>query len=352
MLLEPLEINKDNIATDSFLTVLANVLESYNNIISSTENIDSDSLKKILNDTNDAFAQYSLIKNSILDTDLSRLKPLEDKYNVLNDSFTELFNNIENKLNNGELKGNTGSQGLTGTDGLQGVQGIQGLKGDKGVQGDNGVVTFAALSDLEKISLKGDQGNGGIQGLKGNTGDQGTAGIQGDTGNQGLQGIQGNDGLNASGGVLQVVSHLTAIQGSQTVTTIDTIVNDLSKTIVPKGNNSKFLVSVRFFGEVFEAYNICFNIHADSQRINVLNERGYALSMPTLTYYALDNGSTPEILNFTTLYQSSSQIGTPIKFDLVVDATGNYTLWNNRCFAFNSTCEKGTSEIIIMEIGE
>jgi len=271
------------------------------------------------------------------------------------------------------LKGDKGEQGLKGDNGqdgtfenltdeqkesLKGEQGVQGLKGDNGQDG-----TFENLTDEQKLSLKGEQG---VQGLKGDKGDDGVVtfeslsieqkeSLKGDIGQQGLKGDKGDDGVIPSGGVLQVVSHLTAIQGVQTVTTEDTIVNDLSKTIIPKGNNSKFLIFIRWVGEIDYSWDVCFNIHLDGSRININDgSRSYFLSMASTTYEHSNNSSTPEILNFSTLFHSSSSVGVPLKFDLVVDSNANRTLWNNRCFgsATSSGYENGTSEIIIMEIGE
>ena len=45
---------------------------------------------------------------------------------------------FQDKLNNGKLKGDTGSQGPQGTQGPKGEQGIQGPKGDRGPQGAQG----------------------------------------------------------------------------------------------------------------------------------------------------------------------------------------------------------------------
>ena len=160
--------------------------------------------------------------------------------------------------------------------------------------------------------------------------------------------------VDISGSVLQVVSHLTAVQGSQTITTTDTRVNDLAKTIIPKGNNSKFLVTVRWFGECQNGWEICFNIRMNGTRVNVNGGgRRHALSMPVVSYgHVNDNVSTPEIVNIQTLVSTNSVIGTPIEFEVVADSSGSFTLWNNRCF--NDThaySERGTSEIIITEIG-
>ena len=159
-----------------------------------------------------------------------------------------------------------------------------------------------------------------------------------------------------AGSVLQVVSYLTATQGSQTMTTSDQIINNITKVITPLGANSKFLVTVRWFGEVNAAWNIPFNIHMDGVRVNINGQgRAYGLVMAAQSYGVADNdSSTPETVNMTTLVSTSSVVGTAITFSLVADAdNGAHTLWNNRCFSGSGTGtdEAGTSEMIITEIG-
>ena len=158
-----------------------------------------------------------------------------------------------------------------------------------------------------------------------------------------------------AGSVLQVVSYLTATQGSQTITTTDQIINSITKVITPLGANSKFLVTVRWFGEMDNAWSVPFNIHMNSVRVNIDGQgRCYGLAMPAQSYGVADNnGSTPETLNMSTLVSTSSVVGTAITFSLVADSDTSRTLWNNRCFnvPIGGNSEAGTSEMIITEIG-
>jgi hypothetical protein len=157
-----------------------------------------------------------------------------------------------------------------------------------------------------------------------------------------------------TGKVLQVVSVLTTTQASQTVSTSDTQVGLLTKSITPVGTNSNFLVVVRWFGEVDGSWSVTFNLQMDGTRVNDGGGgSGYGLAMPTINYgVTTENSSTPETVNFSTLVSSSSTVGTDIVFKVVVNAPSSYTLWNNRCFDTTSTSyERGTSEIIITEIG-
>tara|TARA_R110000764_G_scaffold203791_1_gene289020 strand:- start:59 stop:706 length:648 start_codon:yes stop_codon:yes gene_type:complete len=156
----------------------------------------------------------------------------------------------------------------------------------------------------------------------------------------------------AAGKIRQTVSVLTTTQASQTVTTSDTQLGLLTKAITPLGANSKFLVYVRWFGEVNSSHNVCLNIQMNGTRVNINSGgRGYALAMPARTYDAVNDGSTPEPTNFQTLVSTSSVIGTAITFRAVVDSNDTKTLWNNRCYDTSGTdYERGTSELIITEV--
>jgi len=156
-----------------------------------------------------------------------------------------------------------------------------------------------------------------------------------------------------TGSVLQVVSYYTAAQVSQSITTSDVIVNSMTKAITPLGANSKFLVQVRWFGEINVQRNRVFNIHMDGTRVNSQsNEYWSGLSMSGLTNTYSDNSSTPEMMHLTTLVTTSSVVGTAITFSLVSSCNASYIIWSNRCFgsAGGAQYENGTSELIITEI--
>jgi len=164
------------------------------------------------------------------------------------------------------------------------------------------------------------------------------------------------DRLQRAGNVLQVVHFLTSDQGSVSVSTSDIALSpDIFKTITPVGDGSNFLITVRWAGESANGftYNSSINIHRDGVRINAPGTLNYqGLSSPVLTYYAADNSSTPDMINFSTLDTTGSTAGTPITFRLVfTTASGSYTVWTNRCFtAPSSAFETFSTEMIIMEI--
>ena len=155
-----------------------------------------------------------------------------------------------------------------------------------------------------------------------------------------------------SGSVLQVVSYYTAAQVSQTIGTTDTIVNSMTKAITPLGANSKFLVQVRWFGEINIVRNRVFNIHMDGARVNSPSNNYWSgLSVGSLSHDTAD-GSTPEMVHLSTLVTTSSAVGTDITFSFVTSTYANNVIWSNRCFtnAGGSQYENGTSELIITEI--
>jgi hypothetical protein len=119
-------------------------------------------------------------------------------------------------------KGDKGDKGDTGAQGEKGEKGDTGEKGDKGDKGEDGTVTFEALTEEQKASLKGDpftfedftesqlallkgekgdKGDKGAQGIQGEKGIQGDRGEKGDRGERGLQGEQGLKGETGDSGV-------------------------------------------------------------------------------------------------------------------------------------------------------
>ena len=165
-----------------------------------------------------------------------------------------------------------------------------------------------------------------------------------------------SSGLTSPGHVIQVVNKVISTQGSQSVGTTDTQVGtgtDFDLSITPKGAGSKFVVSARWFGEVNNAWNVVFNIQRDGVRINAdgataLNTLG--LSVATLTYFASDDSSTPEVMHVQTVDSTGSTIGTAITYTLVVSSTISPTLWTNR--TFGGLGEYGVSELTIMEVAQ
>lgn len=124
--------------------------------------------------------------------------------------FQEMVKRVEFWIDNPDtLKGPKGEQGKPGPQGETGPQGIQGPPGEKGEPGKDGVVSFEALTEEQKRSLKGEKGEAGPQGpqgIKGEKGDVGPRGPQGVKGEQGIpgpRGLQGEKGEAGKDGVLR-----------------------------------------------------------------------------------------------------------------------------------------------------
>lgn len=104
--------------------------------------------------------------------------------------YLEQFNVGESAYEIAVREGFEGSE----TEWLESLKGEQGPAGKDGV---DGVVTFEALTDEQRASLKGDKGDKGdtgTQGPKGEKGDQGIQGPQGEKGDKGDIGPQGPKG--------------------------------------------------------------------------------------------------------------------------------------------------------------
>jgi len=205
---EVLELNKDNLATDSYLSVLSNLLESFNEELLKEDLLLADK-NIILTQVNEAYSLYAQLKNTLLDDDVSRVENLQTELNTL-------ITSIQSRLDNGDFKGDiglTGAKGdkgdkgdigLTGAKGDKGDIGLTGAKGDKGdtgltgAKGSDGVMTFGDLTLEQKeglIGAKGEKGDKGDTGLTGSKGDKGDKGDIGLTGAKGDKGADGNDAV-------------------------------------------------------------------------------------------------------------------------------------------------------------
>jgi hypothetical protein len=155
-----------------------------------------------------------------------------------------------------------------------------------------------------------------------------------------------------TGSVLQVISYYTAAQTAQTLSSTDAVINSMSKVVTPLGANSKFLVVLRWGGEVTGTQDTTFNIQMDGTRVNSGGGQGYYLGFPCVSYSGSNANSTPETINFSTLVSTSSSIGTDITFRVVGNTNTSTTMWSNRCFGSVPTggTEGTTSELIITEI--
>ena len=157
--------------------------------------------------------------------------------------------------------------------------------------------------------------------------------------------------------VLQVVNLVYSTQSTITLTNTDTAITGMNLNITPLGAGSKFRIDVRLFGEMADQQNTIYNLQRNGTRVNTTSNLQYhGLSMATLTFgVAVNNSSTPEMMNFSTVDSTGSTAGSAITYTLIASTASNgltATQWINRCFlAPTSGCETSVSEIIITEIG-
>lgn len=182
----------------------------------------------------------------------------------------EYYEEIQNKVANGEFNGEPGPQGPAGKDGnvsfeeltdeqkesLRGPQGIQGEPGPQGPQGEQGI-----------------QGETGPQGIQGKQGIQGIQGIQGEPGKDGEPGKNGQDGKDGEKGERGTSIYLT----TEYICEPDEPIQPTLATwnVINPNNNS------------INTGDLLMSTHEDSTgRIVVVNSVSVAMGTITYTYHA------------------------------------------------------------------
>jgi len=157
--------------------------------------------------------------------------------------------------------------------------------------------------------------------------------------------------------ILQTVNKVVSTQGSQTINATDSQIGsgtDFDISITPLGSGSKFIISVRWFGEVNNPQDVVFNLQRGGTRINTTsNDAWHGLSMPCVTYSAVNNfSSTPEIMYLQTVDSTGSTAGSAITYTLVATSDASETLYTNRSASFSgqNAYESGISELQVVEI--
>jgi len=166
-----------------------------------------------------------------------------------------------------------------------------------------------------------------------------------------------------AGSVLQVVNFVTIDRGSVIAATAasNTLPSpNIGTAITPVGNNSKFLVQVRWNGEITYSghWNAGWNILRDGNRINSSgNETWDSIQAFNLSYPASDNDSTGEGMTTFVLDTTGSTSGVSTTYQLAVSNNmgSPLTVFTNRCFNESnangaSGYENWSSEMIITEI--
>lgn len=162
------------------------------------------------------------------------------------------------------------------------------------------------------------------------------------------------------GTVLQVVSTLYSTPSSQSLSAgVDANITGLTATITPYTTSNKILIFVRWFGEYIgtAAHDHVYFISRNGTKINVqttnLSTRASGLATLGTNYQTSgdwNNDTTPETLSTMTLDSPGSTSSLTYTFACRYNNAG--TLYTNRSVedADLNSRERGTSEIILMEI--
>ena len=161
------------------------------------------------------------------------------------------------------------------------------------------------------------------------------------------------------GTVIQVASTLYSTPSSQSISAgTDTNITGLTATITPYTTSNKILIFVRWFGETSSSdpHDHVYFITRNGTKINTQTSTSNRMSgMATVsTNYqsggSWNNDSTPETLTFMTLDSPSST--SALTYTVACRYFNAGTLYTNRTVADSDggNYERGTSEIILMEI--
>lgn len=174
--------------------------------------------------------------------------------------------------------------------------------------------------------------------------------------------IPAGHSLYAPGHIIQVVNTYQVDPYSLSVPSTYNTLTDLpglAATITPKSDASKIYMIVRWFGEFNPVssmgWSTMFNIKRNGSAIGLPPQPGtltLGIAMASLSYFANDNDSTPEMAMFDYLDSPSST--SALTYQVCVASNSGGSMFVNRCV--NATTsggyERGTSSITLMEIAQ
>lgn len=129
----------------------------------------------------------------------------------------------------------------------------------------------------------------------------------------------------------------------------------LSLSITPKATNSKILLTARIFCEANgNNYNPLWSFFRDSTKLGAAaaGSRRSGIAVTSMGYYADDNSSTPESVNYN--YYDSPNTTSAITYACsFITSQSNLQMYINRTVTDSDSAsyERGTSIIIAQEIG-
>jgi hypothetical protein len=131
----------------------------------------------------------------------------------------------------------------------------------------------------------------------------------------------------------------------------------LSATITPRSTNSKIFITVRWMGEYGNdnyVYNSMWGLSRNGSTIGPAVNPGsrlWGIQTSTLSYWVVDNNSTPEPVNFS--YLDSPNTTLPCTYSVTFLSYVNITLYTNRTVGdLDQTAgyERGTCCITLTEL--
>ena len=153
---ETIELDKDTININSFISVSANILESINKqLIESTE-LTLDDRTKLLSQTNEAFSFFTQLKQSYLDGNVNTTESLINEFQIKLNEITQFFNDksiqidedFQNKLNEYDIAIQQKFEEINTT-----FSQLENFKGDSFTYED------FTPEQIEALKVKGDKGD-------------------------------------------------------------------------------------------------------------------------------------------------------------------------------------------------
>jgi len=159
------------------------------------------------------------------------------------------------------------------------------------------------------------------------------------------------------GAVLQVKYFQLTTTQTETISSANTdqAISNFTVNITPKSSSSIIKLEAQLVHESANApYNTMFFFFRDSTKLahtESAGSRRVGIASPTLSYFAADNSSTPEMLHMGYFDTPSSTSAIAYKLGINAEATNN--LFINRTITDNNETgyERGVSFISATEIG-
>jgi len=167
-----------------------------------------------------------------------------------------------------------------------------------------------------------------------------------------------------TGGIIGVKGHVLQVKYFQLTTTqtetissanTDQAISNFTVNITPKSSSSIIKLEAQLVHESANApYNTMFFFFRDSTKLahtESAGSRRVGIASPTLSYFAADNSSTPEMLHMGYFDTPSSTSAIAYKLGINAEATNNLFINRTVSDTDSNGYERGVSFISATEIG-